>query len=59
MIRADAAGGDARFTGLEVPIVFRDRRAGASKMSGAIVLEAAWRVPLLRWDGTSHPRSSA
>jgi len=32
----------------EVPIVFRDRRAGASKMGGAIVAEAVWRVPLLR-----------
>jgi dolichol-phosphate mannosyltransferase len=32
----------------EVPIVFRDRRAGSSKMDGAIVAEAAWRLPLLR-----------
>lgn len=32
----------------EVPIVFRDRRAGDSKMGGAIVAEAVWRVPLLR-----------
>ncbi|MCS7006618.1 MAG: polyprenol monophosphomannose synthase [Thermoleophilia bacterium] len=32
----------------EVPIRFVERRAGASKMSGAIVLEAIWRVPLLR-----------
>ena len=39
----------AGFKVVEVPIVFRDRRAGESKMSGAIVLEAAWRVPLLRW----------
>jgi dolichol-phosphate mannosyltransferase len=44
---------EAGFTVREVPIVFRDRRAGASKMSGAIVLEAAWRVPLLRWGGAS------
>ena len=29
----------------EVPIVFRERREGESKMSGAIALEAAWRVP--------------
>jgi dolichol-phosphate mannosyltransferase len=36
------------FRVVEVPIVFRDRRAGASKMSRAIVLEAIWRVPLLR-----------
>jgi len=32
----------------EVPIVFRDRRVGASKMDRSIVLEAIWRVPLLR-----------
>jgi dolichol-phosphate mannosyltransferase len=32
----------------EVPIIFRDRQVGASKMSGAVVVEAAWRVPLLR-----------
>jgi dolichol-phosphate mannosyltransferase len=32
----------------EVPITFRERRAGASKMSRSIVLEAAWRVPQLR-----------
>ena len=32
----------------EVPIVFSDRRVGDSKMTGAIVLEAAWRVPLMR-----------
>jgi len=35
----------------EVPIVFRDRRVGASKMSRAIVAEAIWRVPLLRFAG--------
>jgi dolichol-phosphate mannosyltransferase len=35
----------------EVPIVFRDRRAGSSKMDGAIVTEAAWRVPLMRFSG--------
>jgi dolichol-phosphate mannosyltransferase len=32
----------------EVPITFTERRAGASKLSGAIALEAAWRVPVLR-----------
>jgi dolichol-phosphate mannosyltransferase len=32
----------------EIPIRFTERRAGASKMTGAIVLEAVWRVPLLR-----------
>jgi dolichol-phosphate mannosyltransferase len=32
----------------EVPITFVERRAGASKMTGSIVAEAIWRVPLLR-----------
>jgi dolichol-phosphate mannosyltransferase len=32
----------------EVPIVFRDRRVGSSKMDRTIVAEAIWRVPLLR-----------
>jgi len=36
------------FRVVEVPIVFRDRRVGSSKMSRAIVAEAIWRVPLLR-----------
>ena len=39
----------AGFEVAEVPIVFRERRAGASKMSGTIVGEAIWRVPLLRY----------
>jgi len=39
----------AGFRVVEVPIVFRDRQAGASKMNGSIVAEAIWRVPLLRW----------
>jgi dolichol-phosphate mannosyltransferase len=37
------------FRVVEVPIVFRDRRVGDSKMSRAIVLEAIWRVPMLRF----------
>jgi dolichol-phosphate mannosyltransferase len=37
------------FTVEEVPIVFGERRAGASKMNGPIVAEAVWRVPLLRY----------
>jgi dolichol-phosphate mannosyltransferase len=41
----------AGFRVVEVPIVFRDRRVGASKMSGGIVLEAAWRVPAMRLRG--------
>jgi dolichol-phosphate mannosyltransferase len=32
----------------EVPITFVERRAGASKMTGSIVAEAMWTVPLLR-----------
>jgi dolichol-phosphate mannosyltransferase len=38
----------AGFRVVEVPITFVDRAHGASKMSRAIVLEAIWRVPLLR-----------
>ena len=38
----------AGFRVVEVPIVFRDRRVGDSKMSGAIVFEAALRVPMMR-----------
>jgi dolichol-phosphate mannosyltransferase len=34
---------------VEVPIVFRDRRVGESKMSRAIFAEAIWRVPALRF----------
>jgi dolichol-phosphate mannosyltransferase len=37
------------FRVVEVPIVFGDRRDGTSKMSRSIVLEAIWRVPLLRF----------
>jgi dolichol-phosphate mannosyltransferase len=33
----------------EVPITFVERRAGASKMTGSIVAEAMWRVPVLRF----------
>lgn len=42
---------EAGFRVVEVPIVFRDRRAGASKMDRAIVAEAVWRVPQLRFGG--------
>jgi dolichol-phosphate mannosyltransferase len=38
----------AGFRVVEVPIVFRDRRVGESKMSGSIVVEAALRVPMMR-----------
>ena len=36
---------------VEIPITFADRTAGHSKMSRAVVLEAVWRVPLLRLRG--------
>jgi len=42
--RAKRAG----FRVVEVPITFADREHGRSKLSRAIVLEAIWRVPLLR-----------
>ncbi|WP_413294323.1 polyprenol monophosphomannose synthase [Bdellovibrio sp. HCB185ZH] len=37
------------FKGAESPIVFEDRRVGQSKMSLKIVLEAFWRVWLMRF----------
>lgn len=37
------------FTGAEAPIVFEDRRAGQSKMSFKIVIEAFYRVWILRF----------
>jgi len=36
------------FTVAEVPIFFADRKQGKSKMTRAIILEAFWKVPLLR-----------
>ena len=42
--RALCAGIDV----VEVPIVFRDRRRGESKMSWRIAVEAAWLVPAIR-----------
>ncbi len=39
----------AGFRVTELPILFRDRRVGSSKMSARIALEAFWKVPLLRW----------
>jgi dolichol-phosphate mannosyltransferase len=38
----------AGFRVVEVPITFVDRERGVSKMSRAIMIEAAWKVPLLR-----------
>ena len=38
----------AGFTVTEVPITFRERRVGHSKMTARIALEAVWKVPALR-----------
>ena len=38
----------AGFRVVEIPIVFRDRRVGESKMNARIALEAVWKVPALR-----------
>ena len=38
----------AGFTVTEVPITFRERRVGRSKMTARIALEAVWKVPALR-----------
>jgi dolichol-phosphate mannosyltransferase len=37
------------FKVVEVPILFRERRVGSSKMDLSIVTEAVWRLPLLRF----------
>jgi dolichol-phosphate mannosyltransferase len=39
----------AGFSVVEVPIVFRERQLGTSKMSPRIALEAVWKVPALRF----------
>ncbi len=41
---------------VEVPIVFKDRDLGASKMSRSILLEAIWRVPAMRFSGNAGNR---
>jgi dolichol-phosphate mannosyltransferase len=48
----------AGFNVVEVPIVFRDRRQGQSKMSWHIAAEAMWLVPQLR-HGRQPPSVSA
>ena len=45
---------EAAFRVKEVPIVFRDRRVGSSKMTARIALEALWRVPALRLDASTR-----
>src|SRR4051812_37383045 len=54
----------AGFEVVEVPIVFRDRRRGESKMSWRIALEAVWLVPSIRHRarvaaGRSEPTAQA
>jgi dolichol-phosphate mannosyltransferase len=39
----------AGFSVAEVPILFRERRVGQSKMTARIALEAIWKVPALRF----------
>lgn len=46
----------AGFHVTEVPIVFRDRSVGTSKMSARIAVEAMWAVPLLRRSGPAAVR---
>jgi dolichol-phosphate mannosyltransferase len=48
----------AGFRVVEVPIVFRDREHGTSKMSWRIATEAMWLVPLLRL-GRQPPAAAA
>lgn len=48
----------AGFRVREVPIVFTDRTAGASKMSTRIALEAMWSLPTLRRSATAALRRS-
>ncbi|MBA3866228.1 MAG: polyprenol monophosphomannose synthase [Solirubrobacterales bacterium] len=47
------------FKVVEVPIVFRDRRAGSSKMDRGIVAEAVWQVPQMRFGYKSGDRGQA
>jgi dolichol-phosphate mannosyltransferase len=49
---------EAGFEVLEVPITFRERQAGNSKMRTSIVLEAIWRVPAIRLSAASRRRRS-
>ena len=44
----------AGFTVAEVPILFRERRVGTSKMNTRIALEAVWKVPALRFRSSGH-----
>ena len=48
----------AGFTVAEVPILFRERRVGQSKMTPRIAVEAVWKVPALRLRKTRVRRGS-
>src|SRR5258708_17699542 len=48
----------AGFRVVEVPIVFRDRRRGTSKMSWRIAAEAMWLVARLRFRSAGRPPPS-
>ncbi|HEX8754161.1 MAG TPA: polyprenol monophosphomannose synthase [Solirubrobacterales bacterium] len=48
----------AGFKVTEVPIVFRERRVGTSKMDGSIVAEAIWQLPRLRFGSTQVAKAS-
>jgi dolichol-phosphate mannosyltransferase len=48
----------AGFTVTEVPILFRERRIGQSKMTARIALEAVWKVPALRLRNASVRKGS-
>lgn len=50
-LRAYRAG----FRIAELDIVFEERRAGSSKLSRAVVLEAIWRVPVWAGQRPRHP----
>lgn len=41
----------------EVPILFHDRKAGSSKMSLDIIVEALWRLFLVRWSSKGRKRN--
>jgi len=45
----------AGFRVKEIPIVFRERQAGLSKMTTRIAIEAVWKVPILRLRSASRP----
>jgi dolichol-phosphate mannosyltransferase len=47
----------AGFSVTEVPILFRERRVGRSKMTARIAIEAVWKVPALRFRRVPSPQS--